>query len=386
MDRGNVLVIGNSGVGKSTLINAVLGEEKAKTGWGTSGTTDRLEIYESEMVPFRIIDSIGFEPSLVKEYRAIHAVRKWSKECAKKGKSDNQINLIWFCVDGTARKLFEKSLQDLARATSMWKSVPVIVVITKSYSIPEREENIEMVYNAFAKMKHYSKNLKKVLPVVASTFSLNDSAFAPPDGISELIDATNKLLPEGIQAAEYDIHQFVLNRKKAMAQSVVAMTTGAAAVVGAVPIPIADAMILSPLELAEINGLAQIYGIGRDEQSKKFLNSILEVGTVSVAAKAAISALKAIPGLNIATSVLNAVIAGSIAAAMGEGCIYVFEQIYLGKKTVADIDWVTKIMENSLAIPFIDAITQLLGSVGEGSDMKDIIRKILEIAGKNSLK
>ena len=46
MEKGNVLVIGNSGVGKSTLINAVLGEDVAKTGWGTNGTTDRLEIYE----------------------------------------------------------------------------------------------------------------------------------------------------------------------------------------------------------------------------------------------------------------------------------------------------------------------------------------------------
>ncbi|WP_198031353.1 GTPase [Jeotgalibaca sp. PTS2502] len=45
MKRGNVLVIGNSGVGKSTLINSVLGGEKAKTRYGTSGTTDKLELY-----------------------------------------------------------------------------------------------------------------------------------------------------------------------------------------------------------------------------------------------------------------------------------------------------------------------------------------------------
>ncbi len=58
MERGNVLVIGNSGVGKSTLINAVLGEEKAKTGWGSKGTTDKLTIYESKELPFLIMDTV----------------------------------------------------------------------------------------------------------------------------------------------------------------------------------------------------------------------------------------------------------------------------------------------------------------------------------------
>ena len=66
MSRGNVLVIGNSGVGKSTLINAVLGEDKAETGWGMKGTTNHLQIYGDDKDPFRIIDSIGFEPSFIK--------------------------------------------------------------------------------------------------------------------------------------------------------------------------------------------------------------------------------------------------------------------------------------------------------------------------------
>lgn len=167
MERGNVLVIGNSGVGKSTLINAVLGENCAVTGYGTSGTTDKLTIYESKSIPFRIIDTIGFEPSFVKERKAISAVKKWSKESVKAGKEDTQINVIWFCVEGTSSKLFPKAIKDLSRATSMWPSVPVIVAITKSYSVPERAQNIEMVHNAFATQKRYSKNLKKVIPVVA---------------------------------------------------------------------------------------------------------------------------------------------------------------------------------------------------------------------------
>lgn len=157
MERGNVLVIGNSGVGKSTLINAVLGEDRALTGYGTKGITDKLEIYESDKLPFRVIDTIGFEPTLLKEQMAINAVKKWSKDCAKEGKEDNQINVIWFCVDGTSRKLFEKSIQSLSRATAMWKTVPVVVVITKSYSVPERKENIEMVQNAFATQKNIQR-------------------------------------------------------------------------------------------------------------------------------------------------------------------------------------------------------------------------------------
>lgn len=298
-------MIGNSGVGKSTLINAVLGEEKAETGWGTKGTTDHLEIYESDEIPFRIIDSVGFEPSLIKKIQAVNAVKKWSKESTKKGNKDSQINVIWFCVDGTAGKLFLETIKNLSSATSMWESVPVIVAIMKSYSVPDR--------------------------------------------------------------------------KKDLAQSIVGVSTTAGVVVGAVPVPFADALILSPIEVAEINALAQVYGISKNEDSKQFFDSIVEVGTVSAAAKAVISGLKAIPGVNLAAGIVNAIIAGSFVAAIGEGTIYAFEQVYLGKKTVEDIDWVKKVIESKLSTEFIEKVTLATKQITENTDKKAIGKIILAL-------
>lgn len=371
MERGNVLVIGNSGVGKSTLINSVLGDEKAKTGYGSSGTTDKLEIYESEEIPFRIIDTIGFEPSFIKEHKAINAKKKWSKDSAKKGKEDSEINVIWFCVEGTTSKLFPKTIKDLSKATAMWKTVPIVVVITKSYSVPERELNIKMVKDAFAMQKRHSKNLKDIVPVVASIYTLNDTAFAAPEGITELIDVTNALMPEGIKAGANDVYKFKLKRKKALAQSIVAVSTTAAVSVGAITIRFADALILSPIEVGQINALARLYEIDNSEESKQLIKSIVEVGTVSTAAKAVISALKAIPGINIAERMLNSIIAGAIVAAIGESSIYVFEKVYTGEKSIEDIEWVKKIMEAKLSPQFIDRVITIVEKISKSDNTKD---------------
>jgi len=371
MERGNVLVIGNSGVGKSTLINSVLGDEKAKTGYGSSGTTDKLEIYESEEIPFRIIDSIGFEPSFIKEHKAINAVKKWSKDSAKEGKENSEINVIWFCVEGTTSKLFPKTIKDLSKATAMWKTVPIVVVITKSYSVPERELNIKMVKDAFAMQKRHSKNLKDIVPVVASIYTLNDTAFAAPEGITELIDVTNALMPEGIKAGANDVYKFKLKRKKALAQSIVAVSTTAAVSVGAITIRFADALILSPIEVGQINALARLYGIDNSEESKRLIKSIVEVGTVSTAAKAVISALRGIPGIKIAPSMLDSIIAGAIVAAIGESSIYVFEKVYTGEKSIEDIEWVKKIMEAKFSPQFIDGVITIVEKIAKSGNAKD---------------
>lgn len=383
MEKGNVLVIGNSGVGKSTLINAVLGEERAETGFGTEGTTKELKIYENDEVDFRIIDTIGFEPSFFKQQQAVNAVKKWSKDGIKEGKPEKHINTIWFCVDGCSAKLFDDTIKNLIRATSIWSSVPVIVVITKSYSLPDRDKNIEMVKEAFSKNKKYSKNLKQVIPVVAQTYILNDTAFAPPEGITELIDVTIEIIPEGIEKGTHDIEKYKLKRKKQLAQTVVSGSVVAGATIGAIPIPLADAVILTPLEIAEINAIATVYGINKDEKAKQLMNHIIEIGTVSVAAKALIGALKAIPGLNIGANLLNAVVAATIVGAIGEGSISVFEKIYTGEKTLDDIDWVNKIIEKNLANGIVEKINSISGKLSDKLTIKDVGKIIADLFANN---
>ena len=380
MDKGNILVIGDSGVGKSTLINAVLGEEIAESGFGDKGTTKELKVYESDVLDFRIIDTVGFEPSFFKRMWAINAVKKWSKNAVKEGKENSDINVIWFCVEGTSSKLFPETIKSLAKATSIYPSVPIIVVITKSYSKPEREKNIQMVKEVFEKQKN-AKNLKGIIPVVALIYEIDEEQFVAQEGITELIDMTYNLIPEGMQAAKKDIEAFKLNRKRSFAQTAIATFTLSAVAIAAIPIPLSDAVLLSPLEIGEINSLAKIYGIKNDKNSKRFLNSVVEAGTVGVAAKAAINALKAIPAINLAASVINAAVAGAIVLGIGEVCVYTYEQIYLGNKSLDDVDWINKIIELKLNNQIIEKINMIVTDEdfrnGNITNLKKLFTKLL---------
>lgn len=379
MKKGNVLFLGNSGVGKTTLINSILGTDAA-TGIGVSGTTKETKIYENDDIPFRIIDTMGFEPvKFLQPNKAINDVKKWSKEAALDNNEDTNIDLICLCVDGTSSKLFPKTIDDFLKAVSLWKTVPIIVAITKSYSLPDREENVNMVKKAF---EGKNRELRGIYPVVAASYVISDDYAVEPQGIDELIEGINALLPEGIQAAASDINKYILDRKRFLAHSTVAGITGVGVTVGLVPIPFSDALLLAPTEKLEIDAIARIYGVNSNEGFKGLMNQMIEIGTVSVAAKGIISGLKAIPGIRIAASVINGVIAGIIVAAIGEGSVYIFEQIYLGNKSVDDVDWVKKVLESKLSKEALKKSTAALESLPKDANKNDILKAIGKIFEK----
>lgn len=385
MQKGNVLVIGNSGVGKSTLINAVLGEDVAKTSWGEKGTTSQLDIYEGE--PFNVIDTIGFEPSFFKSNKAINAVKKWSKKSAKEENEDTQINVIWFCVDGTSRKLFPKAIKDLSKAISMWKSVPIITVITKSYSVPERVENIELVNGVFAKNKKLAGRLKAVIPVVASTYVLNDMASAPPEGITELIEKTNELMPDGMRAAQKDIAKFNLLRKRALAQGAIMTATGTAVAKTFINIGGSDSAVLTTVENVLIETIARIYNIDKTSEALMFIKENIVNGNVNTIAKAAISAVEKIPKVDkLGSMIINPLIAASVVIVIGETAVIAFEKIYLGE----DVDEGTKkfkeIFEVEFVKEFVEYIKSAADTLTEKSEAKDIAQAATNVFAKNTKK
>ena len=384
VEKPNVVVIGNSGVGKSTLINSLFQSYVAETSIGEA-TTKQLRVYESEGLGFRIIDTIGFEPGLLNQSKAISAIRKWSRDSIKNDDATHQINMIWYCIDGTSRKMFKKNIDMLAHATSVWKSVPIIVVITKSYSKPERAENVRMVYNAFKNHKKLSENLKAIVPVVATTYKIDTdlNINVTPDGLGELLTETVKFLPEGVNASIVDKNYFYLNQKRAMAHSVVGASALAGLTVGLVPIPFPDGTILTPLEVGEIKSLSKIYGVEFDKNTE-LIQTIINAGTAGIIAKTALNAIKAIPGLNIAGDVLNGIVAGVIVAALGEGSVYIFEQIYTGQKSVTDTEWVKKFLDSKVASGLAGNINNIvkeytdLLATGKKLTAKDVMVIILK--------
>ena len=272
---------------------------------------------------------------------------------------------------------------------SRWKNVPVIVVITKSYSKPDREENVRMVKAAFDKHKSAAENLKAVIPVVASTYRIDAdmNISVVPDGLGELLSTTEKYLPEGMAGSQKDIALYRFNQKRVMAHSIVGGCVASGVTVGLTPIPIADSVVLTALEIAEIKSLAKIYGLEYDEKSETF-QAIIGAGAASMVGKTAISALKAVP---IAGEVLNGIVAGVIVAAMGEGCIYIFEQVYLGNKSIVDTEWVKSIMDSkvgSLVANNLQEIIELYQTKSKNGKLstKDVVSIIIGVMKKNKKK
>ena len=119
----NILIIGKSGVGKSTLLNAIFGENFAKTGSGDPLTQHITDYQKGSLT---IYDSKGLE---LKDTSAFEEIENFIE--TQKTKSVNeQIHLAWLCISEGGRRVEEreKELYGILKNNN----IPTIIVITKA--------------------------------------------------------------------------------------------------------------------------------------------------------------------------------------------------------------------------------------------------------------
>ena len=354
----NILVLGASGAGKSTLIKAISGTEVV-TGVG-EGNTQNIDVYESETWPIRCIDTKGFEYKIIEQWKTIYQIKKFTKKqiSSNNSKEDVGIDVVWYCVEGTSRRTFSHNIDLMNKAIQGWKDIPVFVVITKSYSEVDIPENIKAVQQAFEKAKK-KNNLRMIIPVVAEEYSINDDVMVPPMGIDELCVETLKCLDEAKRINKANRNSMILKQKRYTAHGLVVGSTTSAAVIGAVPIPFPDSVILVPLETALTKAIFKIYGV---KYSNDLVTSIVGSTMITNIAK---QVVKHIP---IVGAPANAIVGGVFVFALGEAVIVASEAIYSGKLDPTKIDETVKFIVNKIKEnPILDYTTKYL------EENKDII-------------
>lgn len=316
-ERGhvNILIAGRTGVGKSSLINAVFQGKMADTGQGKP-VTDRTREYSKSGVPLTLFDTRGYELTAYRE--TIGELKKVVADRRADRDLNRHIHVAWLCIQEDGRRIEEAEVE---LHEMLADYMPVIGVVTKSRSD-----------NGFkAEVQSLLPRARNVIRVRAIKERLDDGHELLPQGLEELVDITKEVIPEGHQRAFIAVQKASIKQKRDTSHKIVATAATSAAGVAAAPLPFADAVALVPLQIGMLAGISATFGL---ELSKSFLMTLVSSaigsgGAVLVGRIVFANLLKLVPGGGSVTGgVIAAATAATLTTALGEAYIATLSTLY----------------------------------------------------------
>lgn len=308
----NLAVFGKTGVGKSTLVNAVFGRDVARTGVGQP-VTKGLVYYRHPDGFLGLYDAEGFETGTSGNV-ILEGLRKLVSEHGQRA-IDERIHAVWYLVRWSDRR-FEQAQAGFVRALHDL-GLPVIVVMTQ---VPTRDGQVHPEALEFAAyIESMGLPLAPAGRVVLTNALVDSFTAAPVFGLQHLLDETYDVVPVAAERALTAAQVLDLGRKKKAVAGIVNQAAVLAAGIGATPIPFADAALLVPNQVAMIARITAAYGLPPSRtRALAIAGSVVLTGGATMAGKYAVTnLLKFVPGGAIAGSAISATVAGALTKAVG---------------------------------------------------------------------
>ena len=347
--RFNLAVFGKTGVGKSTLVNAIFGESVAATGIGRPVTMGS-HLYVHRTGKLGIYDTQGLEVGR-DTARIIDELKRFI-DVSRALPFAEQVHLAWYCVRATDRRFEETEAAFIRELAGV--GLPVILVMTQ---VPGRRDQHGQLFLAPDTIELGSQIEAMGLPIDGGR-AVMVNALADPftgveqHGLLDLLDATFRCAPQEAAEALTAAQKIDPARKAAAAEKAVSAATAAATAAGFTPIPFADAAVLVPIQLGMMAKIANIYDIPMQRATVASLATTTV--TTQAGRAAATGLLKLVPGVGtVVGGAITGGVAGTVTFAVGTAwhrvCIGMAEGRYETVAGTLDSETIQRVFNQEVA-------------------------------------
>lgn len=303
ISRPNIMLLGRTGSGKSTLVNTVFGERLAEVS-DARPETRGFHTYSVDNIPVNIIDTEGAE--LDNEDRFREALNRYIDEnFADLGK---QVHICWYCISVGGGRVLPF---DVAAIRSVrGRGIAVAVVLTQA--------DLDTAAGDTARAMRGVIDREFDSDVLCFEVSSDKAVNQQLGQLNELLEWSEKNIPDANLRLGFIAAQRVsLAQKEHAAEMTVRRYAAVAGGVGATPIPVSDALVLTGLQMKMSADIYAIFGF--DNTLRHGLQDLIQ-GKVASALGRMIAGniAKMVPvGGSVVGAVINAGVASSVTYALG---------------------------------------------------------------------